>query len=547
MRRKQYIYRMSIMLILTAFLAVTGLSLNAGDTEAQTELKKGKELFAKGDYRGAAKAYRAAELYADAVEIKYEALTKAADAFEKGGLKYKQFQCYEDLIDGFPDKINFTEIVDKEYQIANDFHNGYRDTPLTWLPWIKDNNKAPEIYEKVLRQAPFAKFAPALKLKLGRIYLEEEKNEKALRTFRQIIKEHPKTKEEKYARFELANALVQLSKKAGDGDGAYAREAEDVLNETLKIYPDDPETLWLKQSLDETDNVRAERLYKLAEFYESRENPEAAKRYFNDLVSRFPKSKYVEQSIIHLKKLDPEYKTPKIVEKAKTINLYPTTEMKSERRVILTTPEASGGKWLLPIEDLDLDGSHAEEDYQAEKLAKEEARKKAEAKRAAEIAARKAERERLIAQQEAKKRAEELKKKEEAEKEAARKEKLKREAEKLQQKALPAKQPEEQGKREREAAKTKPAEQSDKVEKAGDHQSQQKKPKKTPQKPSSAKTEKKKKDSGNSTALKKDADQVSELEITKKNKRPVPNAKLIYAGLFSLLLVTGTIFYVKKR
>ncbi len=440
MIEKKETYRVGIMLILVAFLAMPGLSLNAGDPEAQVELKSAQELFDKADYRSAAKTYRAAELYADSPYIKYDALTKAADAFAKAGQKYEQFKCYQDLIAGFPDKINFIELIDAEYKIGNAYQEGYRDIPLYWLPWIKDSNKAPEIYKKILKQAPFAKFAPELKLKLGRIYLEEEKNEQALRMFRQIIKEHPKAKEEKYARFELANALVQLSRKGGDGDGAYAREAEAVLNETLKLYPKNSETLWLKQSISETDNVQSERLYNLAEFYESRDNPETAKRYFNDLISRFPDSKFAAPSEKHLLKLDPEYK-PKKLTKKEPINLYPVTEMKKERSVILVAPEASGGKWLLPIEDLDLDGSHAEEDYQAAKRAREEARKKIEVKRAAAIAAKKKAKEKRAAEQLKKKiAAEEALQIKIARKEAEQLEKIKKETELLEAAATKEKQ-----------------------------------------------------------------------------------------------------------
>ena len=427
--------RWGLLLLLIAFVAFSGISVYADDIEAQDELKKAKVKFADADYYGAGNAYRAAELYADSADIKFQALTKAAEAFGKADKKYKQFQCLEDLIAGFPDKINFTEVIDEEYKIGNDFEQGHRDIPLSWMPWIKDSNRAPEIYKTILKQAPFAKFAPALKLKLGRIYLEEEKNEQALRMFRRVIKQHPKTKEAKYARFELANALVQLSSKAGDGDGAYAREAEAVLKETLKIYPKDPETLWINQSMRETDDVRSERLYKLAEFYQSRDNPEAAKRYFNDLISRFPDCKYAKPSEEHLKELDEDFKPHKI-KKRKPINLYPVVDMKSEREIVLVAPEASGGKWLLPIDDLDLDSSHADEDYMAEKKAKEEAARKAREKRAAELAAKQAAKKRLQEEQLAKKRAAEaLKKKEETEKEAKRLAEIKKKAAELQKAA----------------------------------------------------------------------------------------------------------------
>jgi outer membrane protein assembly factor BamD (BamD/ComL family) len=429
---KQKTDRRWLLPLFCSIISMCSIIVNAGDIEAQEELKQANIRFSDGDYYDAGKGYRAAELYADSPDIKFQALTKAAESFGKANQKYKQFKCLEDLIAGFPDKINFTEIIDKEYEIANDFDQGHRDIPLSWLPWIKDSNKASEIYKSILKQAPFAKFAPALKLKLGRIYLKEEKNEEALRMFRKVIKEHPKTKEEKYARFELANALVQLSFKAGDGDGAYAREAEAVLKETLKIYPDDPETLWINQSIRETDDVRSERLYKLAEFYQSRDNPEAAIRYFNDLISRFPDSIYIADAEKHLRELDENYKKHK-VKKRDPQHLYPVMEMKSERNIIITAPEASGGKWLLPIEDLDPDSTHADEEYFAEKRAKEEARKKAEAKRAAELAARKAEKKRLQEKKIAeKKAAEELKKRTDAEKEAKHLAAVKEKADRLQ-------------------------------------------------------------------------------------------------------------------
>lgn len=387
-------------------LFITNSALYADDAEAQTELEKAKAEYAEGDFNAAAAAYKAAELYADSPAIKMKALENAADAYGKAGLKFKQFKCLESLVDGFPDRIDFEKIITQEYKIGNEFTKGHRDISLSWMPWIKDKNRAPEIYEALIRQAPFAKFAPELKFRLGRMYIEEGKNKQALVTLRKLIKQHPKAKEAKYARFELANALVQLANKAGDGDGSYAREAEEVLKETLKLYPKDPETVWIKESIKETDDVRAERLFKLAKFYKSRKNPEAAKRYFNDLIARFPDSDYVDAAEKQLTELDKNYK-PREIEKSKDEYPYPLSEMNDEREVILIAPEASGGKWLLPIEDLDLDSVNADSEYLAKKKAEEEARRRAEARRKAELEARKAAREKLEAEKKAKQKADE--------------------------------------------------------------------------------------------------------------------------------------------
>jgi len=375
----------------------TSSAIFATDEEADVELKNAKTALATSKFRKAGDYFMAARLYADTPEIKCQALIDAASAYGKANQRYKQFECLRDLITGFPDKIDFEGTIKKEYKIGNIFARGHRDITLSWMPWIKGEDKSIEIFETILKQAPFAKFAAPLKLRLGLIYLKDDKFQQALKMFKKVMKEHPNTKEDKFARFELANALVQLSIKAGDGDGMYAREAEGILRKTLKKYPNDPETKWIKQSIYETDDIRAKRLCDIAKFYVSRKNPEAATRYFHELLARYPTSVYAKTANKELESLDTEFK-PKPIPKSEKIT-YPMLELQEEPKVILIAPQASGGKWLLPIEDLDLDGVNAENEYQAKLSAKREAKEKAKrarakrlaiAKRKKEIAAKKA-------------------------------------------------------------------------------------------------------------------------------------------------------------
>jgi outer membrane protein assembly factor BamD (BamD/ComL family) len=352
-------------LFLTVFIVAT--SLFATDEEANIETDKANTALKNKKYRDAAAYYMAAKLYADSPDLKLEALKKAAYCYDKANLKYKEFLCLQELITGFSDQIEFDSVIKKEFELANDFTSGHRDVKLSWLPWIKGKNKSIEIYETILKQAPFAKFAAPLKLRLGRVYLEDGKHVKALDMFRRIIKEHPDAEECKFARFELANALVQLSEKAGDGDGAYAREAEENLIELMKKYPNSSETKWLQQAKKDTNKVRAKRLYDIAEFYQSRKNDEAASRYYNDLLARYPSSFYAKKAIKYFKKADPNYTPPPYVQKQQID--YPITELKAEPKVILVAPQASGGKWLLPVEDLDLDGQYAENEFQSKREA----------------------------------------------------------------------------------------------------------------------------------------------------------------------------------
>lgn len=502
------------------------LPLAATDEEAEIEIEKAKVAWDDEEYRDAGDYYQAAKLYADTPSIKKDCLLKAAEAYGKANQKYKQFECLRDLIIGFSDQIPFDQVVEKEFQIGNAFAQGHRDIKLSWMPWIKGKNKAVEIYETVLKQAPFAKFASSLKLRLGRMYLADDKVNKALRTFRQIMKQHPKSPEDKFARFELANALVQMATKAGDGDGMYAREAEEILQQTLEKYPKDPETKWIKQSIYDTDEVRAKRLCDIAEFYVSRKNPEAATRYFHELLARYPASEYAETAKKNLTTLQEDY-VPKPTPKKEIIR-YPIDDLEPEPRVILIAPQASGGKWMLPIEDLDLDGKNAEMEYQAKLSAEYEAKEKAKRERekrvAAELARRKklAEERKKKAEKEAKEKAEQERKKkaeEEARIKAEKEAQLEKEkAEKL-EKELKAK-----AEAERKAQQKKKAEEEALKKKLAEEK---------------AKKEEQK-------TVKSENDSEFKLEAGKQKEAKEANY-IIPIIILLLIIVAGIIYYIKKK
>ena len=384
-------------------------AVQADDDEARKKMVEAQAEMNDEDYRSAADAYLGADLLADSPDIKLEALQKAAVAFDKADLQYKRFKCLKKIIAGFADRVDFAKIVETEYEIANKFQQGHRDVSLSWLPWVTGPDKSVEIYETILKQAPFAKFAPELRLKLGRMQLEKGENKKALATFRELIKRHPKSKEAKYARFELANALKQMAGRAGDGDLHYASEADAVLKEIHKLYPKDPETPWINESLTETEALKAKRLYEWGVFYQSRENPEAATRYFNDLLARYPSCAQCADAKKRLADLDPEFKVPPPPQKNKQTDPYPIKPMVYEKEVILVAPEASGGKWMLPIPDLDLNSKRADAEYRVVKAAEDEKRKKEKAKAEAAREARADKRKRNEKEEAAKKKAEDEK------------------------------------------------------------------------------------------------------------------------------------------
>ncbi len=350
-------------IIIILFSIVSGITVSAGDNEARACLDQAIIKEKKGDFKAAGDEYLAAEHFADDPTLKVNAIQNAAECYRKANLLYKEFECRESLLNAFPSSVDFAATVHREYEIATLFYQGSRDSALSWMPWIKDKDRALETFEAVIKHAPFAKFAPEMRLRLGRLYIDANKIPEATKVFRDVTRMYPKSEEAKFAEFELANILLQKARR-GDGDGAYVRQAQDALKKIIDKYPKDSDVGWAKESLVEADQIAAKRLYGLASFYHRIERDEAAQRYLNELIVAYPDDKASTEAEELLGKMNQDYKPSGIEKKDPYYVKYKIEPMPDEKEKIMIVPENSNGKWMLPIEDL---GLAKKEDMDAQK------------------------------------------------------------------------------------------------------------------------------------------------------------------------------------
>lgn len=232
-----------ILLLLMMF----SLSLGATDQEANELFAEGRALEKKGKYSSAASDYMDARLMADSGVLKGNALIAAARAYRKAQLYGDEFDCLKKLVAEHINGINFTQVVDRMYKIGDLFFEGHRDVAVSWLPFIKKEDRTLEIYETALKYAPCAEQAADVRLRVARMYIDDQKPEEAIRHLREIPKLHPGTDSAKYAMLELCDLLLQVSER-GDGDGSYSRQALEAFENYLKDYPDSPEVPWVMKA-----------------------------------------------------------------------------------------------------------------------------------------------------------------------------------------------------------------------------------------------------------------------------------------------------------
>ena len=337
--------------LLTIVLFLAGiLPVSADDAASMAYFRKGAEKEKSGSWLSAAAEFEEAHVQADDPVLKANALMNIARCCRKAQQYGKEFDVLQSLINGHVSRINFTAVVQRQYEIATLFFKGHRDTFVSWLPFIKKDDRTAELFQTVLENAPCAEPAPEIRLALGRIYLNGQQPEKAAEEFKKTVQLYPETKEAKYAALELANVYVQQAEN-GDGDGKYAKEATEVLNLFLEKHPGDSETAWVRESLKKVNSYTAKRYCKLGDFYRKEGNNETAERYYALVLTEYPDTPEAETAEKKLAELDKDFTSSRKVyskeEKQFIINTLP-----EEQQTILVAPEDSNGRWLLPVRNI---------------------------------------------------------------------------------------------------------------------------------------------------------------------------------------------------
>ncbi len=326
------------------------------DAAAQEFFQKGLDLEREGDYRKAAKRYLDAELLTSENTVKANALIHAARAYRQAELYGKEFDCIERLIDEHMSRIDFTGAVNREFEIADAFYNGHRDAMFAWFPFIKDSDRFLECSEAALNHAPCSDSAAAVRLRLGNMYLEDQKTDKAIEKYKEVLQLHPGTDSAYYAELGLADVYCQLA-EYGDGDGHWAALAIEQLDHFTENNPQAPEIQWVKEQRLEIDKIQAKRFHDLARYHHRTGRDDLAERYLNMVVQRYGETEHAIPSEKLLAEIDETYEAPPATMPRKDPAHYDFVRnpIPLEDSDLLISPENSDGKWLFPIRDLKKD------------------------------------------------------------------------------------------------------------------------------------------------------------------------------------------------
>ena len=267
-------------------------------TRAKEQLEVAQAAFDKEDFKLALKAARRTVRVWPLSDYAPQAQYLMARCLEAKGQDEKAFKAYQSLLEKYPKAINYEEVLDRQYQIANRYLGGKWFRLWGYIPFSPSMDKTSDMYDKVIKNGPYSNVAPQAQLNIGAA--REKQSD-----FPQAVKAYEKAADIYHEQKTVAADAIY---KAGDAYNKQARTAEydqsvagkaiATFSDFIALYPEDPRVPEAQKVIDNLRVEQARGALKIAQFYENKKKGDGALVYYNEVLVADPNStsKYTEEA-----------------------------------------------------------------------------------------------------------------------------------------------------------------------------------------------------------------------------------------------------------
>jgi outer membrane assembly lipoprotein YfiO len=215
-------------------------------------------------------------------ELAPEAKFNQAMCLEKLGSWEKAVAAYQSIIEIYPLNKRLEQIVEQQYLIGEKFFNK------------KNYYKAKTIFEKALANAPYSSVADVAKYKIGLCDLKVRDYLKARDEFEELVDNYGSSPYVDDASYNVGFCSFKLSSAVKDYDEDMVDRAVKDLEYFTRKYETSEFVPQAESLLSKLTNKKAEKLYRIANFYEKQKKIFAARKYYEQLVDTYPKSDWAK-------------------------------------------------------------------------------------------------------------------------------------------------------------------------------------------------------------------------------------------------------------
>jgi outer membrane protein assembly factor BamD len=227
----------------------------AAATKAQYHI--GQVLERQTDYKGAFKAY-----------------TEYTTRYTRGG--------------------EFDAVIKAQFEIAKLYLNGQKKK-IFGVPLASDFPQAQEMFESIVKRAPFHKLAPLAQFNVGQSLEKMGKPLEAMAAYQEVITRYAGDPVADDAQYQIG--YVQYREmQAGSYDQNARLKAREAFEDFVNRYPGSEKIAQARQNIQSLSGTDVKGTLDIAKYYDKTKNYKAAAVYYNEVIRVAPTSPESEQS-----------------------------------------------------------------------------------------------------------------------------------------------------------------------------------------------------------------------------------------------------------
>lgn len=243
--------------------------------EAAALLQQARDLDGAGNTSGAIAIYRTLVKRYPVSPSAPEAQFRVGELYDSSGNTKRAFDAYQKLIESYPQSREFDRAINAQLGVADGLMEKRR------------YERAAEMYESILKSAPYTKFAPAVQFKIGQALENQSEWSKAVAAYQRVIDRYPDSSYASDALYQIG--YVQFSEaNSRSKDLSAAIDAKHTFEQFLAEYPNSEKAAQARENLSQMSGRESLDLLSIAKFYDRSANYRAAVIYYSDVVRRQP-------------------------------------------------------------------------------------------------------------------------------------------------------------------------------------------------------------------------------------------------------------------
>lgn len=271
------------------------------EATASEQLRKAEEFEKSGDSKRALGAYRGLVRKFPTSGAAAKAQFKAAEMTERTGDYDRAFNAYGDYLTKYPKGDDFDRAVEAQFNIAKRFLDGEKKR-LLGMKTLPSMARAQQMFEAIVRNAPFSKYAPQAQFYTGEALEKQGKDTDAIVAYQAVLSRYPGDPIGADAQYQIG--FVHLKNSRGAYDRVAANKAREAFEDFVARYPTSEKVPQAQENLKALSGRATVSSLNTAKFYDKQKNYKAAVIYYNDVIKQqagTPDAEFATKRIAELK------------------------------------------------------------------------------------------------------------------------------------------------------------------------------------------------------------------------------------------------------